>query len=78
MDFYAESGVPFSFTIELPDFGEYGFLLPPADIPVVSIIVIVVKPTSGFDQPFSTDLRWNRRGLEENVRDAHRRIWRSD
>ena len=32
MDFYADCGIPFSYTIELPDFGTKGFLLPASTI----------------------------------------------
>lgn len=38
MDFYADSGFYFAFTVELPDLGQHGFLLPPSEImPVKSI-----------------------------------------
>ena len=32
MDFYADEGIPYSFDIELPDFGDFGMLLPPSEI----------------------------------------------
>ena len=32
MDFYADCGIPFTYTIELPDFGTKGFLLPASEI----------------------------------------------
>ena len=38
MDFYAASGIPFSYTIELPDLGTKGFLLPASEIREVSYI----------------------------------------
>ena len=36
MDFYADCGIPFTYTIELPDFGTKGFLLPASEIHSVS------------------------------------------
>ena len=36
MDFYALQGVPFAYTMELPDLGQFGFQLPPEHIlPVI-------------------------------------------
>ena len=32
MDFYADSGIPYTYTIELPDLGRYGFQLPESEI----------------------------------------------
>ena len=32
MDFYANSGIPFAYTLELPDFGQFGFQLPPSQV----------------------------------------------
>ena len=32
MDFYADCGIPFTYTVELPDFGTKGFLLPASEI----------------------------------------------
>ena len=39
MDFYVDSGIPYSYTIELPDFGQFGFLIPPSMIPTVRCII---------------------------------------
>ena len=32
MDFYADSGIPYVYTIELPDLGQFGFQLPESNI----------------------------------------------
>ena len=32
MDFYADSGIPYTYTIELPDLGQYGFQLPESNL----------------------------------------------
>ena len=40
MDFYADMGIPYCYTVELPDFGQFGVLLPSSMIKVVSINVI--------------------------------------
>jgi hypothetical protein len=39
MDFYTDSGIPYSFDIEMPDLGDFGMLLPPSDIIDVSIFM---------------------------------------
>ena len=38
MDYYVDSGIPYSYTIELPDFGQFGMLMP------ASMISMVRKP----------------------------------
>ena len=35
MDFYADMGIPFTYTVELPDFGQYGMLIPSSMISTV-------------------------------------------
>ena len=52
MDFYADLGIPYPFTIELPDLGDFGMLLPPADI----IEVILLVSLSSFSLSLSLDL----------------------
>ena len=32
MDFYADAGIPYTYTIELPDLGKHGFQLPESEI----------------------------------------------
>lgn len=39
MDFYADAGIPFAFTIELPDLGQFGYLLPEHQISQVSYCI---------------------------------------
>ena len=36
MDFYTDSGIPFAFTIELPDLGQTGFQVPAQQISEVN------------------------------------------
>ena len=38
MDFYADSGIPYTYTIELPDLGRYGFQLPESEINEVCLL----------------------------------------
>ena len=35
MDYYADVGIPYSYTIELPDFGQFGMLMPASMISIV-------------------------------------------
>ena len=36
MDFYIDCGIPFAYTIELPDFGQFGFLMRPSEVKSIS------------------------------------------
>ena len=40
MDFYADSGIPYTYTIELPDLGQYGFQLPESNLEEVRTKVV--------------------------------------
>lgn len=40
MDYYADIGIPYCYTIELPDFGQYGMLMPAHQIVPVCIMMI--------------------------------------
>ena len=48
MDFYADSGIPYTYTIELPDLGQYGFQLPESNLEEVrqSIVRLQLDQTN--------------------------------
>ena len=46
MDFYADSGIPYTYTIELPDLGQYGFQLPESNLEEVRRIWQSMTTTS--------------------------------
>ena len=48
MDFYADSGIPYTYTIELPDLGQYGFQLPESNLEEVRRKVYYLQSIVSF------------------------------